>query len=141
MTPEELERLRRNPDINFIVLLIFAFKKAKADGVISAKEAIAITVADTMQGNCPETHGLSMDLLKNFSDGYRDAIKKYGEEEAAERMEKYLVKIIADKTHTEPDDVDEHMNTLLGIQELFTNGIHLNKDSNGEYSIRDKYPS
>ena len=143
MTPEEYKRLRRNPDINFIVLLAFAFKKAKADGVISAKEAVAIMVDDTMRGNCPKTRGLSMDLLKNFSEGYRNAIKKYGEEEAAERMERYLVKIIADKMHIEPDDVDEHMNRSLGIQELFTNGIHLTKDSNGEYksyNIRDKYP-
>jgi hypothetical protein len=31
MTPEEYKQLRRNPDINFIVLLAFAFKKAQAD--------------------------------------------------------------------------------------------------------------
>ena len=143
MDPEELERLRCNPDMNFIVLLAFAFKKAKADRVISAKEAIAIVVADTMRGNCPGTRGLSPNLLKNFSEGYRNAIKNYGEEVAAERMERYLVRIIADKMRLETSVVDEHMNRSLSIQELFINGIHLTKDSNGEYksyNIRDKYP-
>lgn len=83
MDPEELERLRCNPDMNFLVLLAFAFKKAKRDSILSAKEAVAIVVADTMRGNCIKTRGLSLNLLKNFSEGYRNAIKKYGEIVAA----------------------------------------------------------
>lgn len=134
MTPEELEILNgNNPDVNFLVLITFAFKEAKINKIISAKKAVAIVVADTMCGKCIKTRGMSPKLLKNFSEGYRNAIEKYGEEEAAERMERYLVRIIADKMHTEPDDVDEYINRSLDIQELFTNGIHLTKDSNGEY--------
>lgn len=133
MGSEELDRMYHNPNIQFLVLITFAFKKAKLDGNISAKKAVAIAVGSVMSGNCPETRGMSMELLKNFSEGYRNAIKKYGEDIAAEKMERYLVNLIATKMGLEPDALENYMDKSLKIQELFTNGIHLTKDDNDEY--------
>ena len=132
MESEELDRMYHNPNIQFLVLMTFAFKKARLDD-ISAKKAVAIAVGSVMSGNCTETRGMSMELFKNFSEGYRNAIKKYGDEIAAERMERYLVNLIATKMGLEPDVLEDYMDKSLKIQELFTNGIHLTKDDNDEY--------
>ena len=128
MGSEELDRMYHNPNIQFLVLITFAFKKAKLDGNISAKKAVAIAVGNVMSGNCTETRGMSMELFKNFTEGYRNAIKKYGEDIAAERMESYLVNLIATKMGLEQDVLEDYMDKSLKIQELFTHGLHLTKD-------------
>lgn len=126
-----------SPNLIFVQIMIAAFRKANRDKIVSAKEAIAWTCGDILSGKFPELNGMDTRLFKNFSDGYRNAIKKYGEETAAIRMEDYLIGILAKKTNMTKEDVTKKIDEALTFADMMCDGIHLTQDENGDYREGD----
>lgn len=100
---------------------------------------VARMAADIMLGKLPEIRGMTPKLFKDFSTGYRNAIKKYGETEANERMKEYLIKVICDNTDYTRETLFKYLDKVWNSTELFADGIHLTKDEFGEYHNDERW--
>ena len=119
-------------DLSFLTIMLMAFRQSSRDG-LPTKRVVSLVMADILTGNIPECRNMTPKLFQNFLEGYKDALRKYGEEEANIRMQNYLTKVIIKHTgHTE-DYLYHEMDMLWGVVELATEGIHLTQNENGEY--------
>lgn len=91
---------------------------------------------------CRKIHdGINRDLMNNFITGYIIAVKKYGIDDANERMKEKLIETILkyqpwytrESLLEEVSNANKYANKMAGLSDVMKNGIHLYQTEDGKY--------
>ena len=91
---------------------------------------------------CRKIHdGISKDLMNNFITGYITAVKKYGIDDANERMKEKLIETILkyqpwytrESLLEEVSNANKYANKMVELTNVMKNGIHLHQTEDGKY--------
>lgn len=119
-------------DLSFLMTMLMVFRKNPQDG-FSTSRMVSLVMGDILEGNIPGCQNMTSKLFLNFLEGYKNALAKYGEEEANIRMQNYLTKVIMKNTGFTEHYLHHQLDIVWGAVELATEGIHLTQNENGEY--------
>ena len=118
----------KRADLSFLMLLLQVFN-LKGFTPEETKKNIGLVMGDALAGNIC----VSPKLFISFTEGYKNAIKKYGLDIANIRMKEYLTKVILKDTNHTEESLYKYMNDVWDGVNCILDGIHLYKDDNGEY--------
>lgn len=129
----------KTANLQFLLLMLFVFRQPEADSEMISTH-VATTLGEVKCGKMRNIGGImSANLFSSFSIGYKQAIEKYGLEEANKRMSDKILSVIVKNTGQDENEinnlVEKIYNRANGIFDIMSNGIHLTKDENGNYTL------
>ena len=101
---------------------------------------VATTLSEVKCGKMRHIGDIMSDkLFISFSIGYKRAIEKYGLEEANKRMSDKILSVIVNNTGHDENEINDLIEKLYNkannIFDIMSNGIHLTKDEDGNYTL------
>lgn len=95
-----------------------------------------------LNDTCRRIHdGINKNLMNNFITGYITAVKKYGIDDANERMKEKLIETILkyqpwytrESLLEEVSNTNKYANKMAELTNVMKNGIHLHQTEDGKY--------
>lgn len=129
----------KTANLQFLLLMLAVFRLPEADSEM-IRTLVATTLGDV---KCGKMHHIgdimSVNIFNSFSIGYKQAIEKYGLEEANKRMSDKILSVIVKSTGQDENEInnlfEKIYNRANNIFDIMSNGIHLTKDENGNYTL------
>ena len=129
----------KTADLQFLLLMLSVFRMPEADAEM-IEGLVATTLSEVKCGKMRHIGDIMSDkLFISFSIGYKQAIEKYGLEEANKRMSDKILSVIVNNTGHDENEINDLIEKLYNkandIFDIMSNGIHLTKDENGNYTL------
>lgn len=128
----------KTADVKFLLLMLAVFRHPADPEMI--KRHVTTTLGEVKCGKmCHIGDFMSTNLFNSFLIGYKQAIEKYGLEEANKRMSDKILSVIVKNTGQDENEINNLIEKIYNkandIFDIMTNGIHLTKDENGNYTL------
>ena len=129
----------KTADLQFLLLMLCVFRHPE-DNPEMIEGFVATTLSEVKCGKMRHIGDIMSDkLFTSFSIGYKQAIEKYGLEEANKRMSDKILSVIVKNTGHDENEINSIIEKLYNkandIFDIMSNGIHLTKDENGNYTL------